>query len=394
LYFLSFLVVTHTIRVLVRYILTKLNSVQCVNKCSYRIFILYLLVSNGAEYSLDVNMFSTYYCNREHAMKLLEENWEETAPRVLGIPVHPLGELSAFGYIFYNADNMETIRLRTLGIIIPSFFHTVLLIIFTYNAFKAIQHLRNRRYNLMAWCCIIQSLTGIIYCSITLSSALASNGASCRVVLWTAAIGVPISSICVSIALLQQAYFAHGCNKKLLIIGIIMIMPLPAISYIVMTTPVIAIDGMGCALLYSISLPWIKFALEAPINTVFSIAFIIVVYRQYRLRGKKAWKHLTRTGIRTFVSIILCNFICMLAAAMDILGIVSELFFVLDWVITSSLLIHHCLSIASVIASARSTSSKKLVSKSITDAFIDTETMDISLNLDVTYRRLALTTQR
>jgi hypothetical protein len=269
-------------------------------------------------------MSNTGYWNREDAMKLLGENWEENAPRVLGILVHPLGELSGFEHIFYNVDNIETMRLRTTGIFIQTFFHTILLVTFTYNTFKAIQQLRSRKYSLMAWCCIIQSLTGVIYCLTTLSSSIIPKGASCRVVLWTAGIGIVISSICVSIALLQQAYLAHGRNKKLLITGIIMIIPQPIVSYITMITPVIPIGGTGCVLLYPDSLPWIKFALDAPINTVFSVAFIIVVYRQYRLRGKKAWKHLTRTGIRTFGSIILCNFICMLAAAIDILGIISS----------------------------------------------------------------------
>jgi hypothetical protein len=46
----------------------------------------------------------------------------------------------------------------------------------------------------------------------------------------------------------------------------------------------------------------------------------------------------------------------MIAAATDILGVVSGLFFLLDWVIISSLLLHHCLSMSAVAAASSSSS--------------------------------------
>jgi hypothetical protein len=61
---------------------------------------------------------------------------------------------------------------------------------------------------------------------------------------------------------------------------------------------------------------------------------------------KKAWKRLARDGIRTIGLIILCNFICMSAAATNVVDGASDYFFIIDWLITSTLLIHHYLDMA------------------------------------------------
>jgi hypothetical protein len=67
-----------------------------------------------------------------------------------------------------------------------------------------------------------------------------------------------------------------------------MIIPQPIIAYMGMTSPALFVSGFSCITIYPNSLPWIKFALDVPINTVFSITFIMVVYRQYRRHGKKS----------------------------------------------------------------------------------------------------------
>jgi hypothetical protein len=288
------------------------------------------------------------FLNREKAMQLLEEGWEETAHHAIGIPVHPLGELSAFEHLLNGPSSLESIRLRHTGVRVQGVFHAILLTIFSYNAIQAIRHLCKKRYDLMTWCCIIQSLTGIVYALLALSSIIFSNGASCRQVLWTASIGITISSICISIALLQKAYLSHCCNKALLIVGILLIMPRPIVTYIGLSSPALAISGAGCVMLYPTFLPWIKFAAEAPVNIVFSAAFIATVYRQYKSHRSKVWQQLTRAGIQIIASIIICNLVCTILVAIDTLGIISELFFLLDSSITSLLLMYHCLTMAAI----------------------------------------------
>jgi hypothetical protein len=299
--------------------------------------------------SSDLNMpFDKPFLSREEVERRLKDGWEETAERFAGIPLYPDGELSGFGYIFTGSNDIEDIRQRHIGVLVQGFFHTSMLIIFTYNTMQAVHQLRRRSHSLMAWCCFIQSFTGVIYTLVTLSSTLFTSGASCRQVLWLAGAGIVISSMCVNTALLQKAYIVHNRNKKLLAAGIIMIIPQPVIIYMVMTSPAIPIPRTCCVLLYPTYMPWVKFALDAPMNVIFSIAFIAVVYRQYNLYGAEAWKRLAKDGIQTMGLIILCNFVCMFCVAMDVLGVISELFFILDWVITSSLLIHHCISMSRV----------------------------------------------
>jgi hypothetical protein len=217
---------------------------------------------------------NAWFLDREQVIKLVGENWKEAAPRIFGIPIHPLGEVSIIEHILDGPKEMDAIRLRYIGVAIQLNIHTFSSIIFLYNAYRAIQQLCKQTHQLMAWCCIIQSLSGIIYTLLVLLPITFCDGLSCRQLFWCAAVNIVISSICVSITLLQKAYLVHGRNKKLLIIGILMMIPQPIIAYIGMTSPVISIPGSGCVVIYPNLLPWIKLAVEAPINIVFSIAFM------------------------------------------------------------------------------------------------------------------------
>jgi hypothetical protein len=163
--------------------------------------------------------------------------------------------------------------------------------------------------------------------------------------------------------------------------------PLPTSAYITMISPAVLIPGSGCTLLYPSILPWIKFAIEAPINTVFSVAFIMVVYQQYQLYGAKAWRRLTYNGIRTLGLIIICNLICMLAAGIDALGIISVLFFLIDWVIVSSLLVNYCFTMAAAAATSNTAHSKRPTFDTMIDSLPRTDTTDTSALLSVTYQR-------
>jgi hypothetical protein len=291
-----------------------------------------------------------------------------------------------------SQKDVETMRLNYIGAILQEFLHTILFVIFSYNTYRAILLLRKKTHYLLAWCCIISSSYGVFYTSLSLTSNLFSNGATCHHVLWLASSGLSVGSMCVSTALLQKAYLAHGRNKKLLIIGIIMIIPQPIVAYMGMSSPVQFVSGLACVAFYPGPVAWIKFALEAPINTVFSIAFITVVYRQYQQHGKKAWKRLAHDGIRTIGLVIICNFVCMVAAATHALGGASEYLFVTDWIITSTLLIRHCLDMTSM---AINTTSQSFLEMKVFDMdsneYKNTEIIG-DLESNITYHRLRTTT--
>jgi hypothetical protein len=83
-------------------------------------------------------------------------------------------------------------------------------------------------------------------------------------------------------------------------------------------------------------------ATDTPINVIFSVIFIRVVYQQYRKFGADAWIRLAREGIQTMCMVVAVNIFCMLGTLFDAAGTFSPYFFVIDCILTSVLLVHHC----------------------------------------------------
>ncbi|RKP04885.1 hypothetical protein THASP1DRAFT_33298 [Thamnocephalis sphaerospora] len=272
---------------------------------------------------------------------LLETGWEDNATYHWGIPLHPLGELNTIEYVMEAQGDLPEMRARTRGALMQLSVNVVANYVFFRNMIISAKMLHRRPHVLATWCCLIQALAGIAYTIFALTLTM-PGGPSCRVTLWNIGIGLAISPICVSIVLLQKAYIVHNRNRWLLIIGSVLILPQPLVTYYAWSSPAVMVPITACLSYYPRYFPWVKFATDAPINTVFSLAFLIVVYRQYRQFGSGAWARLVRNGIQTMCLIVLSNFICMLCAALEVLGLFSEMFIVLDWILTSLLLVHHC----------------------------------------------------
>ncbi|RKP06593.1 hypothetical protein THASP1DRAFT_25117 [Thamnocephalis sphaerospora] len=272
---------------------------------------------------------------------LLEHGWEKNATYQWGIPLHPLGELNIIDYIMGAQGNLPEMRDRTRGALMQLSINVVANYVFFRNLIVSAKTLYRRPHVLATWCCLIQALAGVAY-TLSALALVMPGGSSCRFALWDIGFGLAISPICVSIVLLQKAYVVHGRNRWLLGIGILLILPQPLVTYYLWTSPAVMVPITACLSYYPEYFPWLKFGLDAPINAVFSLAFLSVVYNQYRQFGSGAWARLVRNGIQTMCFIVLSNFFCMLFAALEVLGLFSEMFFVVDWILTSLLLVHHC----------------------------------------------------
>ncbi|RKP05360.1 hypothetical protein THASP1DRAFT_26127 [Thamnocephalis sphaerospora] len=250
---------------------------------------------------------------------VLKEGWEADATYQWGIPLHPLGELDAISFVTQAQGDLEDMRIRQRNIITQTFFNVLATYVFLRNILISVQVLKRRNRMLAGWCCLLQALAGLAY---TLCCLLAGmpNGPSCRHALWAAGFGMSLSSICVGATLLQKAYFAHNSNKWLLAVGTVLLLPQPLVAYYIWTSPAAMVPTAGCLLFYPPVLPWIKLALDAPINIIFSIAFLAVVYRQYRQFGSAAWARLVSDGIRTMGIVVLSNTICMLCIVFEVAG--------------------------------------------------------------------------
>ncbi|RKP07287.1 hypothetical protein THASP1DRAFT_30888 [Thamnocephalis sphaerospora] len=271
---------------------------------------------------------------------ILEEGWEKNATYLLGIPLHPQGELNSLDFIMQAQGDLEEMRLRRHNLITQTVLNVLLGYIFLYNTVVSMKIVIRRRRILAGWCCLLQAISGLAFVACSIGADL-PNGPSCRQVLWTAGFGMAFSPICVGVTLLQKAYLVHNRSKWLLTAGIVLLAPQPLITYYAWKSPALMVNTGGCLVIYPSELPWIKLALDAPINITFSVAFILVVYRQYRLFGSAAWARLVRDGIRTMCLIVFSNLICMLCIVFEAAGLFSEAFFLIDWVVTSALLTHH-----------------------------------------------------
>ncbi|RKP07609.1 hypothetical protein THASP1DRAFT_30576 [Thamnocephalis sphaerospora] len=272
---------------------------------------------------------------------LLQDGWEKTATYQWGIALHPLGELNALNYITKAQGDIEEMRARNSGLSLQTLCNVICTYLFMRNLLLAVSMLYKRPKMLAGWCCVLQTIAGLVY-SISSLAVYLPDGPSCRIALWLVGVGSSISVLCVGTALLQKAYLVHHHNKWLLGFGITLLLPQPIFTYIVWTSPVVMTPWGGCLSCYPTYLPWAKLAMDMPINLVFSISFLVVVYQQYRQFGSAAWKRLIRNGIQTMCFIVLSNMICMLCVAFEVFGMFSEFFFIFDWVITSILLVHHC----------------------------------------------------
>jgi hypothetical protein len=273
-------------------------------------------------------------------MSLLTDDWKKNATYLLGIPLHPQGEMNTFEYVMLANGDLDELRARSTGARIQLLANAIANYVFVRNLWLSIRMLMRRSNVIPHWCCFFQSIFGVIYtiCALMLGMP---GGPSCRVALWVIGVGLTVSPICVSIILLQKAYIVCGQNRMFLIFGSILIIPQLATWYYAWTSPAIMVPDIGCRVVYVSYYPWLKFGIEAPTVVLFSVVFLKVVYQQYRMFGSEAWVRLARNGIQTMCLIIFCNFICMLLAAINLFGAFSQTFIILDWVIASILLVSH-----------------------------------------------------
>jgi hypothetical protein len=275
---------------------------------------------------------------------LLEDGWEENADTLFGIKLYPGGEYNAIEFMEKLNGDIEAMRNLHFNIGRQTAVNVICIFVFFRNLRISIRMITKRPDVLAGWCCTIQSIVGLTML-FTFISVEFPFGSCCRELDWVGGACLTILPWCTSAVLLHKAYIVHNRNKWLLAIGIILLLPQAYTWYAFWTTPTIIHPSFGCLAVYSDSLPIIKMAIDAPINVIFSIIFIRVVYQQYRKFGSEAWARLAREGIQTMCMVVAVNVSCMLCTLFEIAGTFSIQFFVIDCIATSVLLVNHCSSI-------------------------------------------------
>ncbi|RKP05080.1 hypothetical protein THASP1DRAFT_33089 [Thamnocephalis sphaerospora] len=271
--------------------------------------------------------------------------------------IHPLGELNYNDYLVQSATMAEA-RERMRGLSVQLMLEVVAFCFFMRNFYYSIIMLYQAPRRLAVWCCVLQTVPSVTFSAGFALAIIAPHGPSCRAAIWVVVVGLIISADAANVLLLTKAYLVHQRNRWLLVAGILLIIPSPLAiwviwyrSYMVMTPEV------GCLVKYPLYFPWLKFGLDAPINIIFSISFLLVVYRQYRQHGSNCWKDLARDGLITMLVVVTSNLICAFGTAFTVLGDLSEMFWVGDWVVTSTLLVEHVRKLPHTASDARKWSS-------------------------------------
>ncbi|RKP09626.1 hypothetical protein THASP1DRAFT_28569 [Thamnocephalis sphaerospora] len=245
--------------------------------------------------------------------------------------IHPLGELNYNGYLA-QAESIDEARARLQGVSLQLMLDTFALCIVMRNFCHSMLLLCRAPHKLAAWCCISQTLPAIVFLMMGSFGIISPHGPSCRSTIWIGCAGLIISADAANALLLAKAYRVHRCNRWLLAIGILLILPSPVFTWIVVYHCHITLTPTaGCLFVFPSYLPWLKFALDAPINIFFSVAFIMVVFQQYRISGVKCWADLGRDGFITMLLVVTSNLICATAVAFGLFGEMAEMFWVGDW---------------------------------------------------------------
>ncbi|KAI9593034.1 hypothetical protein BDF19DRAFT_449260 [Syncephalis fuscata] len=278
----------------------------------------------------------------DHNNSILGTKWEKNATYFLGIPLYPLGEMRAVDYIMDSADNRDLMHKRLFGFNGQVAFMVISGCIFAQNVYLSVQMIAAGSRKLSSWCCLISSISGLIL-GILSTQTLSSFGLSCRVLCWYITLGIGTTLVCCSAIILQKAYLVLCRPRWVLIVGIICI--LPQAGYPIMGTTVMRLtlaEYVGCVAFYSSVLPWYWSGSVLPINLLFSSIFSYVAYKQYKLFGSEAWKRLAQEGIQTMASVVTCNILCGMFIFLEIGESFSEFFFLIDWLVSTTILVRHC----------------------------------------------------
>ncbi|KAI9594904.1 hypothetical protein BDF19DRAFT_465784 [Syncephalis fuscata] len=254
----------------------------------------------------------------------------------------PLSELNAIGYLKDAENDTAELRRRSFGVYSQLLSIMALLFIFLYNSYRSIKMVCKRSYRASPWCCLVSSLAGVSYVGGIAMVHHLPFGPSCHIVIWAAIIGMTISTMAINTLLLERAYLAHQRNRYLLIFGILLVVPAPVLIYRAWYDVLATFSpGTGCHGTYPPSFPAFRLLIDLPPNAVFSVAFLAVIYQQYRRFGDRCWKRLTHDGITTMLLVILSNLTCVIFNLSDILGDTKDVLFIVDWAITSSLVVEN-----------------------------------------------------
>ncbi|KAI9597467.1 hypothetical protein BDF19DRAFT_435192 [Syncephalis fuscata] len=269
------------------------------------------------------------------------DSWKDNAAYLWGIPLHPSGEMTMYEFVTEIPGDMNLARLRLSGSHLQIIGSTITSIIFLRNLIASVRMTIRRPYIIAGWSCLIPSLFGVGLAICLLLYIF--NKIGCRPSIWYFILAASASGASNSIIIVQKAYIILLNKLWVLIVGILFMVFQLAFIPIFIATSYVTIEEKGaCAVHYSQFVPLYWFSLIIPVNVLFSVIFSYVAYKQYKLFGSEALKRLAREGIQTMGLVVIINVICVTCILFKVGGYYSDMFFMAEWLSTSTILIYHC----------------------------------------------------
>ncbi|KAI9591918.1 hypothetical protein BDF19DRAFT_245595 [Syncephalis fuscata] len=252
------------------------------------------------------------------------------------------GELNGYQFIMEAYHDKALFQRRFVAVNFQVFLIITVALLFIRNFYRAICALMMHPYRIASWCCIVMTFVGVLT-FITPMLFESSFGPTCSTSVIQIAIGLTISTIATNIILFERAYLAHQRNRWLLVIGLVAIVvppPLYVVSMWFLAIPYIS-DYVGCYTQNDYWLPYIRLTIDLPPNIIFSVVFLLVVYRRYTTYHEGCWRELARDGIITMLLVVFSNMVCFIFNISNILKEFGNMLYVTDWLITSTLLVEN-----------------------------------------------------
>ncbi|KAI9599460.1 hypothetical protein BDF19DRAFT_428779 [Syncephalis fuscata] len=262
-----------------------------------------------------------------------------TWPKLAGIlPLNPQGEISPLDFMA-QATDMADARMRAQSNFTQISLNVLMTLVFLRNTWQAIRLVQCQLCNVASWCCLIQAGMGAIFGLCTLSSAL-SSGPVCRVNGWMGAFGMTVSSVCISVCLLVKAYAVQMRDRRLLWFASLLLLPQGVTLWAAwIESDIVNTVHSACVVYLPAYYPWFRSALEISTNIVFSCIFLSAAVGQYRIFGSQCWRKLSADGLIYLILVIASNIATATLTAFLTFGLLSEMIYLLEWMMTSCLMI-------------------------------------------------------
>ncbi|KAI9279367.1 hypothetical protein BY458DRAFT_545253 [Sporodiniella umbellata] len=165
---------------------------------------------------------------------------------------------------------------------------------------------------------------------------------TCIVRFWVSIVSINLGGCCIQNILLYKAYLCYERSVVLLSLGLIINTGYIAITIIYALFGQVPThkDMIGNCTMDNLEWPaLVKLGIDILSNGFLSVAFLLVIFRHYRVFGNDLYKLLLSNGLMYSVGVIASNILTGILISTRAMGGLSADLYSFDWVFTSYLLI-------------------------------------------------------